>query len=274
MAEIIGRKDLSAQEKLNMLSGQQNRFDKIKKDIGVLSGGPTPTLANATAKPEPPKGKADQEEGLEVEEEEEEGEEDEEIKANALFTPTTRLVRNIGVQPMYENKARNLMTKIRDNPDILKASRTGEIEVNGETVPGSNFNNLFKSMVGRKQNLNLPGIAQFLTALRQMGVKSSELSGQEVKEIYNGLKPKGGIQTRLAALRGGEQVGAEEEEDKFLDFSEAAYATPTVQRPSPLPSAIPKRKPTIATLGPSTSKAQQSGKGYPPGKRPKILYVY
>ena len=49
MAEVLSRKDLSPQEKLSMLSGQQSRFDKIKKDVGVLSGGPAPI-----AVPKPP----------------------------------------------------------------------------------------------------------------------------------------------------------------------------------------------------------------------------
>ena len=181
MAEVLGRKDLSPQEKLSMLSGQQSRFDKIKKDVGVLSGGPAPM---SVPKPPAPKEKAEEEkeEGEEAKEDEEEvEEEDVEAQEDITFTPTTKLVRKMGVQPQYEIKARNLMAKIRDNPEIIRASGTGEIEVNGEPIPGSNFNSLFKSMVGRKQNLNLPGIAQFLGALRQMGVRSSELSGTDVK---------------------------------------------------------------------------------------------
>ena len=274
MAEVLARKDLSPQDKLSMLSGQQSRFDKIKKDIGVLSGGPAPTPAIATPKPDHPKEKAEDDE--EEEKDEELEEEGGEAKLDFTFTPTTKLVRQIGVQPQYEQKARNLMSKIRDNPEILRASRTGEIEVNGEPVPGSNFDDLFKSMVGRKQNLNLPGIAQFLGALRQMGVRSNELSGNEVKEIYKGTKPHGGIQSRLAALRGNEQVGTEEAlgEDKFFNLDEGAYATPKEHRPQPSTSAIPRRKPAIPAAAASSSKNQQSGKGYPPGKRPKILYVY
>ena len=177
--------------------------------------------------------------------EDEEEEEGGEAKADFTFSPTTKFVRQIGIHPQYELKARNLMSKIRDNPDILRASRNGEIEVNGEKIPGSNFDDLFKSMVGRKQNLNLPGIAQFIGALRQMGVRSSELSGSELKEMYKGTKPHGGIQSRLAALRGNEQVGTEEAvgEDKFFDPFEAAYASPKEHRPQPQYSAIPKRKP-------------------------------
>ena len=62
MAEVLARKDLSPQEKLSMLSGQQSRFDKIKKDVGVLSGGPAPTPAIAPPKPETPKDKAEENE--------------------------------------------------------------------------------------------------------------------------------------------------------------------------------------------------------------------
>ena len=168
------------------------------------------------------------------------------------------------------------MTKIHDNPDILKVSRKGEIEVNGETVPGSNFDDLFKSMVGRKQNVNLPGIGQFLGALRQMGVKTNELSGYEVKEMYKCTKLHGDIKSRLATLRGNEQVGREEAsgEDKYFDPFDVQYATPKEHRPSPLISGIPRRKPVLPASTASSSKSHQSGNGYPPGKRPKILYVY
>jgi hypothetical protein len=55
MAEILARTDLSAQKKLNLLSVQHSRFDKIMKNIGVLSGGPAPAVAT---KAYPPKDQA------------------------------------------------------------------------------------------------------------------------------------------------------------------------------------------------------------------------
>ena len=62
MAKVLARKDLSPQDKLSMLSGQQSRFDKIRKDIGVLSGGPAPTPAIANSKPEHHEEKAEEDE--------------------------------------------------------------------------------------------------------------------------------------------------------------------------------------------------------------------
>jgi hypothetical protein len=51
MAELHARPDLSAQEKRKMLSGKQCRFDKLKQDIGVVSGGPAPPAAIAALNP-------------------------------------------------------------------------------------------------------------------------------------------------------------------------------------------------------------------------------
>ena len=36
--DIMANKKLSAEERMNMISGLQIRFDKLKKEIGVLSG--------------------------------------------------------------------------------------------------------------------------------------------------------------------------------------------------------------------------------------------
>ena len=89
MAEVLSRKDLSPQEKLSMLSGQQSRFDKIKKDVGVLSGGPAPM---SVPKPPAPKEKAEEEkeEDEAKEDEEEVEEEDVEAQGDITFTPTTK----------------------------------------------------------------------------------------------------------------------------------------------------------------------------------------
>jgi len=201
----------------------------------------------------------------------------------------------MGVAPMYERKARNLMTKIQNHPDILRRTREGEIDINGETISGTNFNELFKSMVGPKPNLNLPGIAQFLGALRQIGVKSTELSGIKLQELYRGAPPKGAPRARLATLRGQQQGIEEEAEDEEDDSADMSFTTPQARRPTLPPTVIPVTKQSSSSSGQSTSKTQQygalmskapdsgassskssnqSGKGYPPGKRPKILYVY
>ena len=54
----------------------------------------------------------------------------------------------------------------------------------GKAEPGTNFNNLFKSMVGPTRDLNQPGIDKFLEALRRLNVRSNELSGKELQIKY------------------------------------------------------------------------------------------
>ena len=61
----------------------------------------------------------------------------------------------------------------------------------GKVEPGTNFNNLFKSMVGPTRDLNQPGIKKFLEALRRLGVRSNELSGNELQLKYEPHVPRG-----------------------------------------------------------------------------------
>ena len=95
------------------------------------------------------------------------------------------MVRELRVDPQYEHKARNLMLKILDNPEVLKRNEKGELVVNGVAEPDTNFNSLFSSMVNRVRDLEQPGIDKFLGALRQIGVKRDELSGLTLQRMYS-----------------------------------------------------------------------------------------
>ena len=71
----------------------------------------------------------------------------------------------------------------------------------GKAEPGTNFNNLFKSMVGPTRDLNQPGIDKFLEALRRLGLRSNELSCKELQLKYELHVPRGSSQFQLAALK-------------------------------------------------------------------------
>ena len=49
--DIMSRNNLSAQERLNLISSEQIHFDKLKKETGVLSGA---LPAHAVSAPQPP----------------------------------------------------------------------------------------------------------------------------------------------------------------------------------------------------------------------------
>ena len=71
----------------------------------------------------------------------------------------------------------------------MKRNDAGEMVVCGKAEPGTNFNNLFKSMVGPIRDLNQPGIDKVLEALRCLGVRSNELSGKELQLKYEPQVP-------------------------------------------------------------------------------------
>ena len=73
---------------------------------------------------------------------------------------------------------------IIEHPDILKRNDARKMVNFGKAKPGSNFNKLFKSMVGLTRDLNQPGIDKFLEALRRLNVRSNELSGKELQLNY------------------------------------------------------------------------------------------
>ena len=81
-------------------------------------------------------------------------------KSNKV-TPALKIVRELSVEPQYELKARNLMLKILDYPDVLKRNDQGELVINGVAEPNTNFNALFSRMVKRVHDLQQPGSVNF-----------------------------------------------------------------------------------------------------------------
>ena len=81
------------------------------------------------------------------------------------------------VPGLYQQKAHRLLKKITVHPNIFTKNENGEAVVYGDAIFGSNFQSLFKSMVSNQQNLNQVGIDEFLCALRNIGVKKDDISG-------------------------------------------------------------------------------------------------
>ena len=121
MAKTLGRNDLTTEQKLQLLSSYQSRFDKLQRDTGVLSNGPLSSANPPNATPQPSTKAAD------------DGalsgaapnlntlpKHDLKDGKSHKLTPSFKMVRELHVEPQYERKARNLMLKILDNPDVFK----------------------------------------------------------------------------------------------------------------------------------------------------------
>ena len=248
MAETFSRKDLSDEQKLQLIYSYQSRFDKLQRDTGVLTSGPLMPPGPVVHVDQPANNVANKAVTEPKHKEATETDDDDynkyerDINGNTL-TPALKMVRDMRIEPMYQSKARNLLAKILDNPDVLKRNTKGELVVNGVAEPHTDFNSLFSSMVGRVHDLQQPGIDKFLGALRQIGVKSDELSGQQLQRLYS-QRP--------------DQVRASKRAPRPKPHQQDFVYSRTKKQPL----------------------EQQTGKGLkrkivqPPGKQPKILFVY
>ena len=175
-------------------------------------------------------------------------------------------VQQFGILRQYQQKASKFLYKITQHPYVLTRNDAWEMVAFGKAQPGTDFDNLFKSMVGLTRDLNQPGIEKFLTALKAIGVRSKELSGKALHTKYSPPVPRGSSRQQLAALK------AEPSSIKMAELFEK-YVTPkhSSSSSSSSPSSL-KRKNS------SDAVKSQEGKGLknfmPPRRRDKILYVY
>ena len=137
MRDIMANKTLTAEERLNSISDMQIRFDKLKKETGVLSG-----ALPARPAPEPPPAapqmqlKVLAEKGIGPEKEPEEEEEkqyedildekDKSAQASALSPQMARVIR-WNIPGVYQQKAHRLLKKITRTSDILTCYENGEV---------------------------------------------------------------------------------------------------------------------------------------------------
>ena len=198
MMDITANKNLNAEERLNSISGLQIQFDKLKKETGLLSGAIQPQVAHEAplaARPVQQNILADKGIWSEIEPEKEEQEQEDVIEekdksdqASALSPQMARVIR-WNVPGLYQQKAHRLLKTITEHPNILTRNENGEAVVYGDAIPDSNFKSLFKPMVSNQQNLNQVGIDDFLGALRSLGVKKDDISGESLKIKYSSVAP-------------------------------------------------------------------------------------
>ena len=106
-------------------------------------------------------------------------------------------------------------------------------------------------MVSNQKNLNQAGIDEFLSALRSLGVKKDEISGEPLKIKYTNVAPYGAEQRHSTPV---------EYEAEDIEKEEVLPQCPKQ------PSQKTKKKSSL-----------QEGKGFihkPPGRKLNILYVY
>ena len=284
MQNILLRKDLSADEKLRMLSLPQMRFDKLKAETNTLRGETAiggmevPPIKKAKTKEEE-KDKAEEDKAEEEAEEEEE--EEPSITGKVSPIPAMHTPRTLGLGGRFIEKGQKLLDKIRNHPEIISANEKGEVVFQGKAVPDSKFYSLYHGMFTSGSNAKGAGLNEFLQALRLLDVQTDELSSESYRKAYGRTPLKGKVHHR------GEQLmevplpkRAHKTPVRFaksIGDTSRTFESPEASSPVDLPAADVMSKLTLSRGAKEThGKKKQEGKGLtrPPGNRPLILYVY
>ena len=270
MTKVLWRKNLSADQKLDLLLSLQTRFDRLKKDTGALSGGPSKVQTLPSVKPEDPTEESvleddDEADGNETEDTEVEHEETLEPR-----TPPPELddFQRMNMDAKHRVKARHIYDRIMDSPAVLSRNVLGEMVLNERAVPDSDFNALFQSLFAAEDAPVPPGIGEFLDALYHLEVPAKDITNKTVRDLYAKPIVRGTVQERLAKYKDNKAGKF----DKTLDLEIAEYigqqaadagkgnAAKLLRRlglspPKPEPKAKPKAKPKPPLkAGPSTIK--------------------
>ena len=280
--QILLRTDLSAQQKLDMLSVPQARFDHLKAETNTLQGqraSASPEVPKPVEKKVPEKKAADMtKDKVNVDDEKEEDNMDAEEEVNK--TPVKSFIISplrMGVSQQYRQKAEDLMEKIIKRPDIITRSDGGELVYMGQAVPNSNFNGLFTGMFTSGSVVRGAGSTELFKALRQLGVQSSEMTSGKYRDAY-GRTPQATRRPHPPTLDLDDEPDIGQRKSKIpiryrasLGETDESFRSPMINPSVKLPPSVAK-KPSAKSTGPK----KQEGKGLtrPPGTRPTILYVY
>ena len=160
MRDLTANKKLTAEERVNSISGLQIQFDLYKKETWYLSGAilylvaidappaarllQPEVIAGKGIEPDidPKKAAKQYEDILEVKD------------ISLLLSPQMAKVICWNVHGLYQQKAHWLLKKIMEIADIFTHNYNGTAVVYRDLMLGSNFKLLFKSMLSNQQNLN------------------------------------------------------------------------------------------------------------------------
>ena len=252
--ETLMRTDISPQEKLLLNSGPEARFAKLQAESNIANGSSVKTdigeeRATEATKPNKQQDKADT------------------VAEKAPVTVRKLEAKDIGLHKAQHAKANALMFKITNRPEIMTSNENGEFVYNGKAIPDSNFEELFTALFKQKANTNHVGMSQFFSGLRQLDISPNEFSSAYAIKAYKARPNTTGplqnyelaIQKPIATPKPKHKKKSPHLKDQESP-GEEFYPKHELQRtPSPSPKMVLRK---------------QKGYGFPPGKRPRILYVY
>ena len=145
----------------------------------------------------------------------------------------------------YKAKFENVSKEIAKHPHKINLASTGEIILNGKLIPNSSFNDLIRGLFIRNKGSNVHGEDAFVNVLNEIHISPGLISHKIPKNILN-------------SLRNPETKGAESP-DEYASVGEDS----------------PEQEEAQEGEGKRAKSKKHSLKIHPPpGKRPRILWLY
>ena len=67
-------------------------------------------------------------------------------------------------------RATALLNRLKRRPDIITWDKTGQVKIEGESIPGSNISDLVSDAMRSRKNYNPEGSKEFFEALNKINV--------------------------------------------------------------------------------------------------------
>lgn len=255
IVKTLLRTDIDPQTKLQLVSGPQSRFDRLKEETNTLNGASTSAAssesntfqATKVSQPNPEK---------EVKQKQIKPESDADPESSV---PLLDIV-SLGIRKNYKERAKQFLDELASKKsDVISRNDQNELVVNGTVVPKSNFNKLYTAMFTPNGSANMIGMPEFLNGLRQLHVPIDNIVSVPIKKAYA---------TPIA------RTGPLHKHEPAIEMTTASAAAQLKQEPDQSKSIKNKSSSTRKKVKKEelSSSSKQTGHGIKPIHR--ILYVY
>ena len=85
------------------------------------------------------------------------------------------------------SRATTLLSRLKAKPDVIRWDKTGQVKIEGETIPGSNISDLVSDAMRSRKDFNPTGSKEFFQALSKLNVpKDLVRNRNRWKEVLGG----------------------------------------------------------------------------------------
>ena len=167
MDDILNRNDLTVDDKLRLFQTAQTRFKALS------STEPAKILAPQTLQPAPaPPAPAPAQPSIADE-------------PGPSISERT-FINHLDTK--HRSKAKQLMEYLSTHPNAITSNQNNELVLNGETVAGSNFSDLFSNLYTYNSNSNRRGENDLLKTLNSLNAPTDLLTSTKIKTKLHSLR--------------------------------------------------------------------------------------